>query len=93
MTLYELIAKETLAENKVESQRITRLAQYRAIALEIEAALGSNLKIADAHNLDQVRLSVPRAREIVNAIKSLRKQENIKPIEPRPEPAWLDQPE
>ena len=62
---------DTRTATKPQTTTLNR--DTRLLLQEIHDALQSNIKMAEVHGLDQVRLSVPRARDIVNNIKSLLK--------------------
>ena len=67
--------------------------KYETIIQEMEALLSISVKMSDRQGLDQIFVSLPRARMLLGEIKSLRKQ-NAKALSKhiKKEPAWLDNP-
>jgi vacuolar-type H+-ATPase subunit H len=65
-----------------------------SIIQEVEALISAHLKMATRHNLENIQITTPRARMLMNDILEYKKERSrsvSKHI--RKEPAWLNRPE
>ena len=61
---------------------------YQPVIDQIEPLLSICVKMADRQDLDEIRISKSRAKEILILIKSLKKPK----LKMKPEPKWLSCP-
>lgn len=61
---------------------------YQPVIDQIEPLLSICVKMADRQDLNEIKFSKIRAKEILNLIKSLKKPK----LKMKPEPKWLSDP-
>jgi hypothetical protein len=62
---------------------------YSSIVSQIESLLSFEVKLAKRHDLDQIRITVSRAKTLLEDIRAIKNQiEKSKSKHVRREPAW-----